>query len=60
MLQTKKSRDLIFFAHRYLGLALGVLIAIAGLTGSIIIILNDTQGRCCISKNPCCVMKGFP
>jgi uncharacterized iron-regulated membrane protein len=43
MLQTKKRRDLIFFTHRYLGLVLGILIAIAGLTGSTMIILNDTQ-----------------
>lgn len=43
MLKAKKNRALIFVVHRYLGLVLGVLIAIAGLTGSMMVVLNDTQ-----------------
>jgi uncharacterized iron-regulated membrane protein len=43
MPKNKTTRESIFIIHRYLGLILGILIAIAGLTGSIMIALLDTQ-----------------
>jgi uncharacterized iron-regulated membrane protein len=43
MKNAKQIRDLLFQYHRYLGLFLGILIAIAGLTGSAMIILSDTR-----------------
>jgi hypothetical protein len=43
MVKPKRIRDLIFRWHRLLGLMLGILIAIAGLTGSAMIVLLDTQ-----------------
>jgi uncharacterized iron-regulated membrane protein len=43
MIKYKKARDTIFTIHRYLGLVLGILIAIAGLTGSVMIVLSDTE-----------------
>ncbi|MBE9167123.1 hypothetical protein IQ238_06085 [Pleurocapsales cyanobacterium LEGE 06147] len=38
----KRIRELIFQWHRYLGLVLGILIAIASLTASMTIVLADT------------------
>jgi uncharacterized iron-regulated membrane protein len=43
MKNAKQIRDLLFQWHRYLGLLLGILIAIAGLTGSVLIIMLDTE-----------------
>jgi uncharacterized iron-regulated membrane protein len=42
MRKLKQIRELIFQWHRYLGLFLGILIAIAGLTASVMIVLADT------------------
>ncbi len=41
-MSSQQMRNLLFKCHRYLGLILGVFVAIAGLTGSIAIVLADT------------------
>jgi uncharacterized iron-regulated membrane protein len=38
----QQMRNLLFKCHRYLGLILGIFVAIAGLTGSVAIVLTDT------------------
>jgi uncharacterized iron-regulated membrane protein len=43
MRKSKRTRELIFQGHRYLGLVLGVLIAIASLTASMMIVMLDTE-----------------
>jgi uncharacterized iron-regulated membrane protein len=43
MTSSRQIRHLVFQWHRYLGLVLGILIAIAGLTGSAMIVLSDTR-----------------
>ncbi|PSB08480.1 hypothetical protein C7B62_16695 [Pleurocapsa sp. CCALA 161] len=43
MKKSKKTRELIFQGHRYLGLFLGILIAITGLTASMMIVMLDTE-----------------
>jgi uncharacterized iron-regulated membrane protein len=43
MAKSKRIRNFLFQGHRYLGLFLGILIAIAGLTGSAMIVLSDTK-----------------
>lgn len=43
MSKSKKTRDLLFQLHRYLGLFVGILIAIASLTASMMIVMLDTE-----------------
>jgi uncharacterized iron-regulated membrane protein len=43
MAKSKRIRNFLFQGHRYLGLVLGIIIAIAGLTGSAMIVLSDTK-----------------
>jgi uncharacterized iron-regulated membrane protein len=43
MRKSKQFRDALFKWHRYLGLVLGILIAIAGLTASMMIVMLDTE-----------------
>jgi uncharacterized iron-regulated membrane protein len=43
MKKSKEVRNFLFQGHRYLGLVLGILIAIAGLTASMMIVMSDTE-----------------
>jgi uncharacterized iron-regulated membrane protein len=43
MAKSKKTRNFLFQGHRYLGLVLGILIAIASLTASMMIVMLDTE-----------------
>jgi uncharacterized iron-regulated membrane protein len=42
-MKTQKIRSLIFFVHRYVGLFVGVLIAIVGLTGSLLVFHSELE-----------------
>ncbi|MBW4552764.1 MAG: PepSY domain-containing protein [Aphanocapsa sp. GSE-SYN-MK-11-07L] len=43
ILNPKRIRDVVFIAHRYIGLAVGILAAVIGLTGSLLIIHGWTS-----------------
>ncbi len=43
MAKSKRIRNFLFQGHRYLGLVLGIIIAIAGLTASMMIVMLDTE-----------------
>jgi uncharacterized iron-regulated membrane protein len=39
-MKSKRIRDVVFIVHRYIGLAVGILAAAIGLTGSLLILHN--------------------
>jgi uncharacterized iron-regulated membrane protein len=43
MAKSKRIRNFLFQGHRYLGLVLGILIAIAHLTASMMMMMLDTE-----------------
>lgn len=58
MTKTKRIRDLVFIAHRYIGLAVGIVLAIVGLTGSILVFIPELITMQIAQALPTVVPKG--
>jgi uncharacterized iron-regulated membrane protein len=58
MTKKKRIREIIFIAHRYIGLAVGIVLSIVGLTGSILVFLPELLTAQLSQKLPSIVPTG--
>jgi uncharacterized iron-regulated membrane protein len=58
MVRKKRIRDIVFITHRYIGLAVGIVLAIVGMTGSILVFRSELVTAQTIQNLPSVVPNG--